>query len=68
MLLWELGAQKFPYKDMDVNQIITHVLAKKREKFDDFYSNNGLDPFNDNNESIIRGFKRIIESGNYIYC
>ena len=45
-----------------------HVMAKKREKFDDFNSNNRLDLYSDRDKSIIKGFRRIIESGNYIYC
>ena len=33
MLLWELGHQRIPYKGMTPNQIETHVLADKRERF-----------------------------------
>ncbi|CAG8833965.1 40103_t:CDS:2, partial [Gigaspora margarita] len=31
MMLWELCHQRFPYKDMDVDEIKDHVLNKKRE-------------------------------------
>ena len=65
MLLWELGAQKLPYEKMDMNEIMHHVKAKKREDFNGFNTRKELDP--DNNESIIKGFMRIIESGEYIY-
>ena len=64
MLLWELGAQKLPYENMEMEKIITHVMDKKRESFKEF--NKGLGTAN--NESIIKGFTRIIESGEYIYC
>ncbi|RIA83501.1 hypothetical protein C1645_809175 [Glomus cerebriforme] len=59
MLLWELGAQKFPYKDKEMKEIISHVTSKNRENFKDFNpSNNGL-----YHESIAKGFIRIIEGG-----
>jgi hypothetical protein len=69
MLLWELCAQKFPYKNMEMKEIMAHVKSKDRETFEDFNnftSSNGLYPY-DNRESIAKGFIRIIESGEYIY-
>lgn len=73
MLLWELGAQKFPYKNMETKDIMDHVKSKKRETFEDFNTTliNGLYPSDhpsDNKESIAKGFIRIIDSGKYIYC
>lgn len=70
MLLWELGAQRFPYKNMEMKEIMSHVKSKKRETFEDFNTtslSNGLYP-SDNKESIAKGFTRIIDSGEYIYC
>ncbi|CAB5381595.1 kinase-like protein [Rhizophagus irregularis] len=64
MLLWELGAQRFPYKNMEMKEIMSHVKSKKRETFEDFNTtslSNGLYP-SDNKESIAKGFTRIIDS------
>ncbi|GBB83279.1 hypothetical protein RclHR1_10000002 [Rhizophagus clarus] len=55
MLLWELGAQKFPYKKMEMKEIMDHVKNKKRETFEDFNNTlltNGLRP----SESIAKAW------------
>ncbi|RHZ65286.1 hypothetical protein Glove_318g55 [Diversispora epigaea] len=53
MLLWELAFQKFPYKSMQMQEIIEHVLDGKREELDF--------GFGDSSE-IIMIFRGVIEA------
>ncbi|GBB98111.1 hypothetical protein RclHR1_03140010 [Rhizophagus clarus] len=52
MFLWELSFNRVPYKDMEYNEIIEHVMSGKREKLD----------FVDCPRDIRDGFTEIITS------
>ncbi|CAB5209044.1 unnamed protein product [Rhizophagus irregularis] len=43
MLLWELAFQRFPYKDMEIDEIRKHVLSGKREHLNFHSSSYGVE-------------------------
>src|SRR6266542_1714169 len=52
MLLWELSFNKIPYKDLESDDVIDHVMSGKRESLD----------FGKDSNDIIKGFTKIITS------
>ncbi|POG68508.1 hypothetical protein GLOIN_2v230413 [Rhizophagus irregularis DAOM 181602=DAOM 197198] len=43
MLLWELAFQRFPYEDMEIDEIKKHVLSDKREHLNFLSSSYGVE-------------------------